>query len=287
MASVHFTGALDETFADVQSGTAQLASVIDSFITVSLDPGAGDCDNFQDNPYVITLIPQPVDYFRVCGLTSLCRTRCLSEFQAFEEVNVMPPTTETVTETVRSPLFAALNPDAYNPLATAFALMELTNCTALCGTVHTLGGVSDRCFIVAGEDQMASQQPAVMGFCVPVDVTSGVRRGGTSTLSNFPVSTPSEPLLDAAFVWRPDYGDEFWASYRLVVMSATTMYQCGHAGGCSVLYGLSDLGPDVTQMVSFVALGNTLVQQARALDGVLLYSTQPRIYVYTLIELYR
>ena len=286
MASTHFTGALDQAFADIEAGTDQLASVVDSFITVSLDPGAGDCENFQDHPYVTTLIPQPVDYFRVCGLTSLCRTRCLSEFQAFEAVNIMPPTTETVTETVRSPLFAALNPDAYNPLSTAFALMELTNCTTLCGTVRTMGGAWDRCFLVAGIDAQQGQ-PAVMGFCVPVDVTAGVRRGGTSSLANFPPSTPSAPLLDAAFVWRPDYGDDFWASYRLVVMSATTMYQCGHTSGCSVLYGLTDLGPDVTQLVSFVALGNTLVQKTRALDGVLAYSTQPRIYVYSLIELYR
>lgn len=288
MASTHFTGALDQMFADIESGTDQLASVIDSFITVGLDPQAGDCNNFQDNPYVITLIPEPVDYFRVCGLTSFCRTRCLSEFQAFEALNVAPPVYETVTETVRSPLFAALNPDAYNPLSTALALLELSNCTELCGTVRTsAGGARDRCFLVAGTDTLAEQRPSVIGYCVPVDVTAGVRRAGVSAPSDFPASTADAPLLDAAFVWRPDSAVDFWSQYRLVLMSATTMYQCGHVGGCTVLYALADLGPDVTQLVSFAALGNTLVQKARALDGVLPRSTEVRIFVYTLVELYR
>ncbi len=280
MSGAHFTTALDPMFAEISAGTRQLASVVDSFI-VALDSEAGDCNNFQDNPYVITLVPEPVDYFRVCGLTTNCRTKCLSEFQAFEALSVGPPAAETVLETVQSPLFTALNGDAYNPLDTAFALLELPSCAAMCGN----GSVGDRCFLLAGEDR-TTQRPTVMGFCVPIDVSAGVRRAGSAVLENFPPSTRAAPILQAAFVWRPDVADDFWAQYRLVVMTSASMYQCGHYGPCSTLYALSDLGPDVSALVSFVAVGNTLVQRALYYDGVLPSSTSTRVYSYTLIEFY-
>lgn len=282
MSGAHFTTALDRMFSEISAGNRQLASVIDSFIVV-LDSEAGDCNNFQDNPYVITLVPEPVDYFRVCGLTSNCRNKCLSEFQAFEALNVGPPAAETVVETVQSPLFAALDKDAYNPLDTAFAMIELASCSAMCG--NGSDAVGDRCFLLAGTDSSA-QRPTVMGFCVPIDVGAGVRRAGSSILENFPQSTRAAPILQAAFVWRPDVADDFWAQYRFVVMTSAAMYQCGHYGPCATLYALTDLGPDVSALVSFVAVGNTLVQRALYYDGVLPSSTSTRIYSYTLIEFY-
>lgn len=33
------------------------------------------CSNYQTNPFVVAIIPEPVDYFRACGQTSLCRAR--------------------------------------------------------------------------------------------------------------------------------------------------------------------------------------------------------------------
>ena len=282
MSGAHFTTALDRMFSEISAGNRQLASVVDSFI-VALDSEAGDCNNFQDNPYIITLVPEPVDYFRVCGMTTNCRAKCLSEFQAFEALAVGPPAAETVFETVQSPLFTALDGDAYNPLDVAFAMMELAACDAMCG--NSSDAVGDRCFLLAGIDR-STQKPTVMGFCVPIDVSAGVRRAGSATLENFPESTRAAPILQAGFVWRPDVADDFWAQYRFVVMTSAAMYQCGHYGPCATLYALSDLGADVSALVSFVAVGNTLVQRALYYDGILPSSTSTRIYSYTLIEFY-
>lgn len=280
MAQKHFTGALDEMFADIAAGTTQLASAVDSLIR-SVDPGAGDCNNFQDNPYVLALIPQPVDYFRVCGLTAVCRTRCISEFEAFEAANTAPAASETVVQTVRSPLFTQLDADAYAPFTAPLALIELAQCDALCGTARARGGVRDRCFLAAGESRRGGRVE-VVGYCAPIDITAGVRRSGAAVLEAFPPKATA-----AAFVWRPSsQGSDFWSAYKLLAMTTDAMYEC-QAAKCTVLYDLADLGADVAQLSGFATLGNTLIQKTRYRDGVLPYSTSPRIYAYTLVDMYR
>jgi hypothetical protein len=286
LAQVHFTGALDETFSDINAGTNELASVIDSFIQ-SIDPKAGDCDNFQDNPYVMALIPQPVDYFRVCGLTAFCRTMCLDEFLAFESANNAPAISETVVETVRSPFFTKVDEDSRFPFTKEpVALIELPDCSDICGATSqstTDRSIKDRCLLAAGE-ALGTGQVEVRSYCIPIDITSSVRSGQSAVLESFPLKTTG-----AAFVWRPDYvasGGTFWASYKLLAMTTDAMYECQSAK-CNVLYTLRDLGPDVSQLSGFVTLGNTIIQKTRYLDGVLPYSTSPRIYAYTLVNIYQ
>lgn len=59
------------------------------------------CSNYQTNPFVVAIIPEPVDYFRPCGYTSTCRMRCKAELQAFESaansVGSKPVTRTTAT----------------------------------------------------------------------------------------------------------------------------------------------------------------------------------------------
>lgn len=43
------------------------------------------CSNYQTNPFVVAVIPEPVDYFRPCGYIKMCRTRCGVELDAFYE----------------------------------------------------------------------------------------------------------------------------------------------------------------------------------------------------------
>ena len=294
MAQTRFSGALDGMFEALDAGTAQMASAIDFYLE-ALDQAAGSCDNFQNNPYVLALIPQPVDYFRVCGLTPMCRDKCLSEFTAFEAANTSPPASETVVETVQSPLFAPVTASGSNPSPNPFAsaplaLMELPNCTTLCGgATASAYGVTDRCFIAAGEGVGAAEgEMTVAGYCVPIDITAGVRSGGTDALTGF----PSDAVLQVGFGWRPDFEGEtgnFWSGYKLLAQTETTMYQCQTLLGCTPLYTLSDLGADVTLLSEFALLGNTVVQAAQYEDGDatgLPYSSSVRLYAYTLVSLY-
>lgn len=49
-----------------------------------------ECTNYQTNPFVVAIVPDPIDYFRACGMTSVCRSRCRPEIEAFEEANNNP-----------------------------------------------------------------------------------------------------------------------------------------------------------------------------------------------------
>jgi hypothetical protein len=76
MTTKNLTGVFDDVFGEMFAGTAYVGSVLDSLIA-AIDPGkAGNCDNYNSNPYVVTLIPEPADYWRVCGTTSFCKLRC-------------------------------------------------------------------------------------------------------------------------------------------------------------------------------------------------------------------
>ena len=279
MTQTHFTEALDPMFSSINAGNTELASVVDSFITV-LDPKAGDCNNFQDNPYDLALIPEPIDYFRVCGKTTFCRTKCLSEFLAFEAINLAPPVVETLVESTQSLFFNSKDDASKRSIITPVALMELSDCVDICGNVRTVNGYSDRCFIVAGENYQ--YQLEVVGYCVPITIGSSVRRGGGHVMSNMPPGG----ILQAAFVWRPDYGQAgFWSAYKLLLMTTDTMYQCHTV--CDPLYSISTLDSDVTKLLRFTALGNTVVQETRYRDGQTSFSTATRVYSYTLVGIYR
>jgi hypothetical protein len=148
--------------------------VLDYFVHVGYER---DCNNFIDTPYVVSLIPQPVDYFRVCGKTNACRLQCLSEFQAFEASAAAPAHRETVTEVVQSLVFNAADADTLTPLPHPMALMELEACAPVCGTVSTAGAYRGRCFVLAGEN--AHRALEVLAFCAPLEIGASVRRGGS------------------------------------------------------------------------------------------------------------
>lgn len=39
------------------------------------------------SPYVLSIIPEPIDYFMHCSETADCRTRCYEDFSAFDAAN--------------------------------------------------------------------------------------------------------------------------------------------------------------------------------------------------------
>ncbi len=57
----------------------QIGSALDYLIRIGTSNSAemqNDlCTNYQTNPFVVAIVPEPVDYFRACGQTSLCRAR--------------------------------------------------------------------------------------------------------------------------------------------------------------------------------------------------------------------
>ena len=252
MTQLRFKEALDEFFALLEAGTRELSSVMDSFVQGNFK---GDCNNFVDNPYVLTLIPQPVDYFRVCGKTDVCRYRCLSEMQAFEARNIEMPSQETITENVKSLFFNSMDDDTYMPLK-PLAMIELHNCTYPCGYVETIGTYSDRCILLGGENGNGMLE--IISFCVPVQLGANVRRGKQS----FVVENLVAGALQTGFVFYIDPID-FWKSFRLLVLTQTSLHVCHES--CLKMTDVDQVG--VVRFVQFIILGNNIILEVLKLTG--------------------
>jgi hypothetical protein len=265
MTQSHFTESLDEAFSLMEAGTRELASVVDYFVQTNY---VGDCNNYADNPYVLTLIPQPVDYWRVCGKTTTCRMRCLSEFEAFEAQNLETPATETATENVQSLFFNSVDDDTYMPLS-PLALIELYNCTYPCGTVQTVGPYSDRCMLLAGES--AQGQLQVISYCVPVQLGANVRRGRqTWTVENL---VPG--ALQTGFVFDLDLIN-FWNSFRLLVLTEGALHLC-HVS-CVELTTADAIG--AARLKRFVIMGNQVVLLASKLQSASTFTTSDALFCF-------
>ena len=66
--------AMDPWFTSAFSGLDALADSID-YALVEFDPTAGQCLDFDSDPHVVVIVPQPADYFLKCAGTSICQVR--------------------------------------------------------------------------------------------------------------------------------------------------------------------------------------------------------------------
>jgi hypothetical protein len=102
------------------------------------------CDAFDVSPYVLSIVPEPIDYFMHCSDTADCRTRCFEEFRAFDAANrsvalgpVRPGVSEEVVLPVESLLFGVQDL-AEGRAAPPFAVQDAAElapgaCAAVCG----------------------------------------------------------------------------------------------------------------------------------------------------------
>jgi len=132
------------------------------------------CTSYLLSPYVLSLVPEPVDYWMGCMHTEDCRVTCLPEYTAFEEAlreaqggGVVPHFVHAMNIDVESYLFApyGVQEDNFPPFE-IIAMLELTS--AACSTVCH-GGAVGRCIAVAG---LAHGEHAELAYyCLPVDIT--------------------------------------------------------------------------------------------------------------------
>ena len=98
---------MDPFFAKSNSAIGHLSGSVD-YLMRAFSSEAGQCENVYENPYVMSIQPQPVDYFRACGYTPGCRSKCFEEISQFEEyrdrVNSLRKSVE-LSVTVESPFF--------------------------------------------------------------------------------------------------------------------------------------------------------------------------------------
>ena len=171
--NANLTGVFDETFGELFAGTTDVGSVLDSLLAAVDGGKAGQCDNYNANPYVVTLIPEPADYWRVCGNTDFCRLRCQQQMDAFNAVKPSSGVRSTTSaQTTESLFFPTLNADAYNPFASTgvIALTELSSCASICPAAD------DRCFLLGGFVSASTLRAAQ--YCVPSALAQGVSKSG-------------------------------------------------------------------------------------------------------------
>jgi hypothetical protein len=158
-----------------------IASILSGF-------GATSCSDWDASPFVVSLLPEPVDYFMGCMLTIDCRTRCLDNILAFEEalaeyrrVDAKDlALSKTYEIDTASRFFSANEEFEGKHLApfTIYALMPLEDfaCAAICTS-------SARCVSIAGMDSTGEEngqgQLQTAYYCVPVSVVESVYRADT------------------------------------------------------------------------------------------------------------
>ena len=171
--NANLTTVFDETFGELFAGTTSVGSVLDSLLAAVDGGKAGQCDNYNANPYVVTLIPEPADYWRVCGNTDFCRLRCQQQMDAFNAVKPSVALRSTTSaQSTESLFFPSLNADAYNPFASTgvIALTELDSCASICPAAD------DRCFLLGGFLSASTLHAAQ--YCVPSALAQGVSKSG-------------------------------------------------------------------------------------------------------------
>eukprot|EP00961_Rhodomonas_salina_P256300 3463760-Rhodomonas_salina.1 len=56
-------GAMDPAFESLYAAADALGGTVD-YLRVALDSEAGQCMDFESDPYVVAIMPDPMDYFR-------------------------------------------------------------------------------------------------------------------------------------------------------------------------------------------------------------------------------
>ena len=187
-------GALDPFFAHQYAALDALGSSVE-YVTATFDDKAGRCLDFQNDPHVVVIVPQPVDYFHRCAGTSLCRQACSAEWRAFQDAPATPRGPDSVTVSMES-LFFPGELDAGLMLANVSASVELP--TALGGC---LVRAQQQDFALALAE-VSAQDVRVQFWCAPRSPSSTVYRSDRAGYG--PITVPGA-LLDLQF--GDDSGD--------------------------------------------------------------------------------
>ena len=182
------TSVFDQYFNDIDDALTALGDVLD-YMLVAIDPKAGQCENFQNNPNIVVIVPEPVDYFSMCGNTSTCKSRCASEWQVFQDVANQYTydqllSTVSIQQSTESLFFPYNSPDSVLD-GTIVAMTQIADCGNYC--VST----TSQCLYVAV--QVASSLYFRM-YCVPSDPVQAVYKSSEVSISF------DQPIVKALFV---------------------------------------------------------------------------------------
>lgn len=159
-------------FSECSQVLDALGSALD-YLLVSVDPNAGACTNYQNNPNIVVIVPEPVDYFKACGLTTSCHVKCKSQWDLLQGALVAYSTDQLSTKiTIQKNIESLFFPYAVEEIVTQGTVIALTQGTSC---QHICDDDSNQCLYVAfvqTEDILLVQT-----FCIPTSTLAAVTYG--------------------------------------------------------------------------------------------------------------
>lgn len=171
--------AMDPFLSSSYEAVTYLSNTID-FVRIFWDDSAGTCEDISD-PATITILPDPIDYFRSCGWTDTCRQKCLGVIQAFEQARDRHAfdgqtvySISSGTAEVESRYFSdeMISTGQATAPFDVFGMAELATCVDTCGNSAAADDASysynsaDRCGAIVGI-KSGSHTVSVAEYCIP------------------------------------------------------------------------------------------------------------------------
>ena len=178
------SGSLDSWFDHQHLALQALGSAVD-YATASFDSKAGKCMDYKDDPHVVVMVPQPVDYFQRCAGTSLCKGpggKCRQEWVQFQQAmgeSKSPVANSVVSMDTESSFFpgggdtTTMMDDASLALSNAMATVEVPSSQGVC---LARPRTSPPDYVLAVAELEGSAGVRVQYWCAPLMSSSGVYR---------------------------------------------------------------------------------------------------------------
>ena len=185
-------GSLDAWFEHQQLGLEALGSAAD-YALKSFDRGAGDCANFADDPHVVVLVPQPVDYFQRCAGTSRCmRNKCAAQWEQFQRAARPPrPVSTPLVVTTESAFFPSSESGLSDPtLVLQGEALATTEVPPTAGVCLARPRTSPPDYALAVAERADPSGVRVRFWCAPLMGSAGLYRNETSGYGSPVVGPP-------------------------------------------------------------------------------------------------
>ena len=222
----------------------------------------------------MSLIPEPVDYFMHCTKTQDCKSRCLSEYSAFEESKLSLQTAgvtlgfnERISVPIQSALFDLRDVDNTDndPPFKILDMLELppAACMSVCSNNFNTE-LQRRCLLLAGlrqakqTDVVVSLELAVAYYCLPLDIREYAHEWMDMQVSSLPAADepnayPSMHALVLSVHIATSYKSQFTQRDSLLVLTkrADTSARASGIAPDAVVYEISLTVPNYPRKVIF------------------------------------
>jgi hypothetical protein len=167
---------------------AMLDAVGDSvdFMLSGFDEDAGQCVNFRQDPQVVVIMPEPVDYFQGCASTTSCKTKCAGTWGAFSaEAAKRNPLSLTGVKTIEQSVESLFFPSPGVDIVAPGKILAMTE-PPVCG-LAVCRAAADGC--VATASIVGGSKLSVLFYCIPKSPSASVYTSDNSNALNWESAT--------------------------------------------------------------------------------------------------